>query len=82
MDLGSGRLTTVKEVVKKLVDLIAPSLLPEFGSIADRENEQVRRADVERTYSITGWKPSVSLEMGLERTVSWFRKHQDRNIRE
>ncbi|MGB7630094.1 MAG: NAD-dependent epimerase/dehydratase family protein, partial [Candidatus Deferrimicrobium sp.] len=80
VDLGSGLLTTVKEVVRKLVDLINPSLQPEYGSIVDRENEQVRRADVARTYSITGWKPSVSLEAGLEQTVSWYSNHLDRKI--
>jgi UDP-glucose 4-epimerase len=80
VDLGSGLLTAVKDVVRKLADLIDPSLQPEFGSIADRENEQVRRADVVRTYSITGWKPSVSLADGLEQTVSWYSNHPDQKI--
>lgn len=80
VDLGSGLLTTVKDVVKKLVGLIDPSLQPEFGAVADRQNEQVKRADVERTFSITGWKPSVSLEVGLEQTVSWYSNYSDRNI--
>jgi UDP-glucose 4-epimerase len=80
LDVGSGRLTTVKEVVNKLAGLIDPCLPLEFSAMADRENEQVRRADVTRTYSITGWKPSVSLEVGLEKTVSWYRNHMERTI--
>jgi UDP-glucose 4-epimerase len=33
-----------------------------------------------RAYKIIGWKPSVSLEQGLEKTVEWYRKNERANI--
>jgi nucleoside-diphosphate-sugar epimerase len=77
VDVGNGTLTTVKDVVNKLIHLVDPSLQAQFSSIAERKNEQVRRANIERTFSLTGWKPSISLDEGLERTVAWYRNHPE-----
>jgi UDP-glucose 4-epimerase len=77
VDVGSGTLTKVMDVVIKLIHLVDPSIKAQFSSFTERKNEQTRRADIERTYSITGWKPSISLDDGLERTVAWYRNHPE-----
>lgn len=73
IDLGSGKMDSVRTVVEKLVELIDPKVKPLFGSIADRPLEQTRRADVERFHQLLGWRAQTSLAEGLRRTVDWYR---------
>ncbi|MEM8934708.1 MAG: NAD(P)-dependent oxidoreductase [Acidobacteriota bacterium] len=76
IDLGTGVLHTVRDVVERLFDRIAPERRPSFGAIADRQAEQVRKADADATEAMLGWHPSTSLDDGLARTVDWFRTHR------
>jgi nucleoside-diphosphate-sugar epimerase len=71
LDLGTGRLVTVREVVEQLTAIIASEGAPVFDSSCDRPMEQVRKADVETTRSATGWAHKLSLEDGLADTVRW-----------
>ena len=73
VDIGSGKLTSVRGVVERLVEIVLPGAEPEFGSVADRPLERVRVANIERTYSLTGWKPKIPLTEGLKQTVAWYR---------
>ncbi len=72
LDVGSGRLLTVRRVVEELVRLVNPRIQPDFGAIADRPLEQIRRADPAPTTALTGWRPSTRLEDGLKVTVEWY----------
>jgi UDP-glucose 4-epimerase len=71
LDIGSGRLVTVRAVVEQLSALIRSPAEPVFGGRADRPLEQVRAADVDTTFSQIGWRATTSLEDGLRRTVEW-----------
>jgi nucleoside-diphosphate-sugar epimerase len=75
VDVGSGELTSVRRVVKHLVEIVRPGGQAEFGRVADRPFERVRVADVERAYSLTGWQPKTPLVEGLKRTVDWYRNN-------
>jgi nucleoside-diphosphate-sugar epimerase len=75
VDIGTGILTTVREVVEKISNQIDPALRPVIGAIPDRPDEQVRAAGLERTKSVLEWKPKVGLEEGLQRTIEHYRKH-------
>jgi len=46
LDVGSGRLVTVRAVVEELVRIVDPRIAPRFGAVAERPMEQVRVADV------------------------------------
>lgn len=74
VDLGSGELTTVREVAETLAGIVGGPAEPTFGALADRAMEQVRVADVEATRERIGWSPGVSLREGLSRTVDWCRE--------
>lgn len=74
LDLGSGALVTVREVVDRLVEIVAPGIEPDFGARDDREGEIVRQADIERTAARIGWRPEVALDEGLRRTVDGARR--------
>jgi nucleoside-diphosphate-sugar epimerase len=73
VDLGSGDLVTIRDVVYRVYELLEREEEPQFGSLSDRPSEQIRKADVEETEELLGWKPAVSLDEGLQRTVEWFR---------
>lgn len=72
LDLGSGELVPVREVVERICRL-AGVAGPEVGALADRVGEPVRRADVEATFAASGWRPRVGLDDGLRATLVWYR---------
>ena len=74
VDLGSGRLDSVRTVVRELVGHINPRIQPIFGSIPERAMEQVRTANVEDSFRRLGWRAQTSLREGLQRTVEWYRE--------
>ena len=73
IDVGSGELVTVKEIVERLVAIINPGVEPCFGAVPDRVRERISVADVRRSQSLLGWQPSMLLDGGLRRTVDWYR---------
>lgn len=74
LDIGSGHLTSIAEIVRVLVNSIDPSLQPEFGVLADRPERPARVADTERTVKYLGWQAGISLHEGLDRTLAWYRR--------
>jgi nucleoside-diphosphate-sugar epimerase len=74
VDLGSGAMVTVREVVERLVRIAGSAIKPAFGAVPDRPMEQVRQADVARVKALTGWSPRTSLQEGLKSTVDWYRE--------
>jgi nucleoside-diphosphate-sugar epimerase len=72
-DIGSGKLVPIREVVYQLIDLIKPSVQPNFGSVPDRPFEQELAANIDRGVKSLGWQPFTSLAKGLAHTVSWYR---------
>ncbi|MGH2454200.1 MAG: NAD-dependent epimerase/dehydratase family protein [bacterium] len=75
IDIGSGRLRSIRAVVEELVRLTGASVEPLFGAIPDRPREPERIADAAGTAAVLGWTSATSLEEGLERTVAWYRAH-------
>jgi UDP-glucose 4-epimerase len=73
VDIGSGILTSSRELVEGLSAQIGGRARPEFGALPDRSFEVSRTADVAATEARIGWRPQVSLNEGLARTVEWFR---------
>ena len=74
LDIGSGTMHSVREIVERLTSLVAPQVEPRFGAVEERPDEQVRVADVETTAASLGWRPSTSLDEGLVRTIDWYRE--------
>jgi nucleoside-diphosphate-sugar epimerase len=74
IDVGSGDLVTVKQIVEELGRLIEPTIVPRFGSLVERPLEQVRAADAERSRTVLGWRAKVRMRDGLVRTIDWYKK--------
>ena len=75
IDVGSGSLATVREVVEKLIALINSKIKPDFRALEDRPFESVRIADTKSAFAALGWKGKVQLIEGLRRTVAWYYDH-------
>lgn len=73
IDVGSGVLVPIHTVMKRISDIIGPTVDIQFGALPDRPMEQVRIADIDDTYSRIGWKPETSLDLGLARTVDFYK---------
>jgi nucleoside-diphosphate-sugar epimerase len=75
IDLGSGTLRPVREIVERLVRLMDSSVAPIFGALPDRPGAHVRVARIERAARLLGWRPNTPLDAGLARTIEWYRAH-------
>jgi UDP-glucose 4-epimerase len=73
IDLGSGALTPIRDVVQHLVSVVNSKIEPEYGALQDRPLDPEHVADVSETTRLVGWAPVTSLSEGLERTVAWYR---------
>jgi nucleoside-diphosphate-sugar epimerase len=73
IDLGSGALTPVRDVVEKIRALVGPDApVASYGSVSDRPLEQEVAVDVERAKRLLGWKATTSLDDGLRRTIAYY----------
>ena len=72
LDVGSGRLHTVRHVVETIAGIVGTGVAPSFGSLPDRQAEVEAVADVAVTTRVCGWAPVTDLEEGLKRTVAWY----------
>jgi len=73
--IGTGRLTSVRDVALAIADRIGSRAGLRLGAIEDRRLEQTRCADVEETARRIGWRAAVSLDEGLDRTIEWYRAY-------
>lgn len=73
LDLASGQMVSVREVVEELVQLTGSQLEPVFGGEPDRKMEESRHANIQETYEQTGWRPEVPLQEGLRKTIAWYK---------
>jgi len=74
VDLGSGSLVSIRDIVQRLALSIGGNANINFGALPDRPLEPTRAAKTAETLSKIGWKPQISLQEGLERTVDWYRR--------
>jgi nucleoside-diphosphate-sugar epimerase len=73
IDLGSGVLTSIREIVENIAAQIDASIPIVFGSLPDRPFERPRTARTEQTRQLTGWCAETSLAEGIKKTVDWWR---------
>jgi len=71
-NIGTGKQTSVNQVFTKLKKASGSKLKPEHGP-AKAGEERRSALDSTRARRELGWKPTVDLDKGLQRTVEWFR---------
>jgi UDP-glucose 4-epimerase len=73
LDLGSGTLVAVRDVVERIARIIGAAA-PRFGAQPDRPAEVERRANTSAVLAALGWRAEIPLDDGLRRTVEWHRR--------
>ena len=73
VELGSGVVLSIREVVQQLSELLACTVNPQFGAVPDRPLEREKKADITESHRLIGWQPSTPLLVGLARTVEWYK---------
>jgi len=70
-NIGSGRSTTIKELLQVIQKVVGVS--EGAGSGRGREGDvRFSRADVSKARRDLGWQPKTSLPKGIERFVQWY----------
>lgn len=75
IDLGSGDLITIREVVEMIVRLSGVTVQPHFGALPDRPQEKIRVADTVAALEKLDWHTKTSLQSGLKQTIEWYQEH-------
>lgn len=74
---GTGRNHSVREFVSHILAVCGRlELEPLYGAESLRPGEpECYVASIERTVALTGWRPRLDVQEGLERSWHWFRSH-------
>jgi nucleoside-diphosphate-sugar epimerase len=75
VDIGSGKLRSIREIVGRVAHLVGRGIEPTFGALPDRPMEPERIAAVEQTREVIGWSPKTQLTQGLSHTIAWYKEH-------
>jgi nucleoside-diphosphate-sugar epimerase len=75
VEIGSGKLVSIRDIVSQVAHLVGGEVKPTFGALPDRPMEPLRTADVAQTRERIGWFPTTVLTEGLSRTVDWYKAH-------
>lgn len=74
INIGSGKPVLVKNVIFKICQLVK-SGRPQFGKIKFRKDEIMKLyPNIDKAKKILKWKPRISLENGLKKTIQFFNK--------
>jgi nucleoside-diphosphate-sugar epimerase len=71
INLGSHEETRIVDLAKMVLDLTDSKSEIEFHPLPVDDPKR-RCPNASKAKKLLGWEPKVSLEKGLERTISWF----------
>lgn len=76
INIGSRQEIAICDLVRKIHELSNSKSELRIGSLPHRPTEIWRMfSDNTKAELILGWKPKISFEDGLKRTIEWFRKY-------
>jgi len=71
MNVGSGSPVQLSRVIELISDLVGRKPIIEYGE-AHPCDPQITSAHITLAGQLLGWKPSVSIEDGIRRTIDWY----------
>jgi len=73
-NLAGGQTYTVRRILEQVRDLIDPPAPLGLGELPYPPDQPMRLAgNIDRLTTATGWRPKITLEEGLKRTVDWYK---------
>jgi len=73
VNLGAPHELTVEEFARLILRLVGSHSEIIYKPLPTEDDPRARRPDTTKAETLLAWKPAVSLEEGLQRTVEWFR---------
>lgn len=74
LNLGSEHEITINQLAEKIKEqLKSPSKIIHLQESQD--DPRKRRPDISKAQSVLGWKPEVTFDSGLEKTIRWIKKN-------
>lgn len=80
VNIGSGTETSIRDLARMIIKKINPKAKMASEDARKRPaNSEVERllCDNKLIKKLTGWKPEVTLEEGLSRTIEWFKNKKN-----
>jgi UDP-glucose 4-epimerase len=78
-NLASGKAVQIRQLAELIRDMIDPKLPLGIGAVEYLPDQVMHlEADISKLQAATGWRPEVTLEEGLRRTIEWSRKQSAR----
>lgn len=74
VELGTGKLVSIKDVILHIFKHLNIENAPSFGTLPDRAMEKTVVAKVKRTKKMIDWEPKVDMQVGIKHTVNWYRE--------
>lgn len=74
VNLGMGSAFSVKDVIAKIIKISGKKLKLEFDGSKPTIKFNLA-VNIDKAQKIYSWKPKVSLEEGIRRTISWYKKN-------
>ena len=71
INLGNPVESTIKEIAKNIIKLTNSNSKITYGTLPNDDPKQ-RCPNIDKAKSILKWKPTISLENGLEKTINYF----------
>ena len=76
VNIGNPSEMSMIELAEKIVRISeSKSTLKHLPPMKD--DPKVRRPDISKARELLGWEPQVDPEVGLKRTIEWFREEKD-----
>jgi nucleoside-diphosphate-sugar epimerase len=75
INIGSGKPVKIKSLILKIKNLVGKGK-PKFCKIQIRSDEPVKLyPDILKAKKLLNWKPKITLEQGLNRTINFYKKN-------
>jgi len=73
INIGSGKGIKLKNIINKTNTLLK-GMKPNFGMVKLRKDEQkIIYPNIKNAYKILKWRPRISFEQGLARTIKYYK---------
>jgi dTDP-glucose 4,6-dehydratase len=76
INLGNPDEISIKDFAQEIIDLCGSSSKLVYGDLPVNDPLQ-RRPDISKAKEILGWEPKVGRAEGLQKTIDYFKNHQD-----
>ena len=73
INIGQGKAFSVKDVVRKIIEVSGKKIKLEFDLSAPTIKFNLS-VNIDRARKKYNWKPKISLEEGIKKTISWYKQ--------